>query len=298
MVAAFSSEWRIRVAMLLAASLPVVIALALTRLVPVDNQMPVAPISLRPAIVGSVQELHFLFSRYDYTWPPQQQVPALAVKTLPTGLAQLSVDEKKSTFFRILLPIIVAENARLELERDWLLRVKRGEFALDFRRLNRLAERYGLEAEREPGELVELLLHRVDTLPTGLVLAQAANESGWGTSRFSREVNNLFGQWTWNAAQGIVPLRRPDGASYFIRRFSDLHDSVRAYMHNLNSGHAYVRLRQMRAKMRAEGRSLDPVQLATGLERYSIRGEAYVDEIQAMILGNGLNKLGPLDLVH
>jgi Bax protein len=111
-------------------------------------------------------------------------------------------------------------------------------------------------------------------------------------------VNNLFGEWTWDEENGVIPRYRHQDATHYVRRFDSLRQSVNSYLHNLNSGHAYDTLRALRAKMRSEGEVLDPVRLAAGLENYSARGSEYVQEIQTMIRSNGLNKLGPLDLLH
>ncbi len=122
------------------------------------------------------------------------------------------------------------------------------------------------------------------------MLAQAANESAWGTSRFTRVANNLFGQWTWQAAHGIVPASRPEGERYLVRKFPSLRDSVRDYLYNLNVGHAYEGLRRLRHEMRRRGQPLDAAILAAGLSRYSGRGAAYVEEIRRIIRGNHRNK--------
>ena len=217
-------------------------------------------------------------------------------------MSVLEVERKKALFLRALLPLVLAENARMREERRWLEAVMAngGADAPAHReRLMQLAGNYGLGAGTdEPAVLMERLYRRVDVVPVGLVLAQAANESGWGTSRFSHEANNLFGEWTYNAGEGVLPRQRAEGADHFVRRFGDLRASVRSYIHNINSGRAYAQLRELRAQMRREGRELDPLQLATGLMRYSARGEAYVAEIRAMIRSNGLNTLGPMRLAR
>lgn len=294
-------DWR-RLPLLGSAFLsPIALALLLTLLVPADPFGGTIPV-LQPVTLASAQRLEALFDSVDYSWPPAGQVPALAITRIPEDMAELEVERKKGLFLRALLPLVLAENARLGSERRWLERLmdNPGEDAGAEREgLRRLAREYGLEsALNEPATLLTKLHKRIDVVPVGLVLAQAANESGWGTSRFSREVNNLFGEWTYKAGQGVVPRKRSDGARHFVRRFEDLRASVRSYMHNINTGRAYRPLRELRARMRREGRKLDPLLLATGLKRYSSRGETYVAEIQAMIQGNGLNTLGPLDLAR
>ncbi len=134
------------------------------------------------------------------------------------------------------------------------------------------------------------MLSRVDTIPEDLALAQAANESAWGTSRFSLVANNLFGQWTFIPGQGIIPKDRPEGETYEVRKFSTVYDSVRSYLLNLNTHQAYKQLRQLRTASRVNGQNPKGLKLAEGLLRYSTRGEDYVKELQAMIRFNQLSR--------
>jgi Bax protein len=200
------------------------------------------------------------------------------------------------------VPLVVVENERLHAERRWLEGIMRnGGFKDEPQRLRlqQLLGEYGLESDAGIDMALLKRLHlRIDVIPPGLVLAQAANESGWGTSRFSREVNNLFGEWTYRAEHGVMPLQRREEAGHYVRRFDSLRQSVRSYLNNLNRGRAYRGMRQLRASLRGEGQEPDALTLAAGLTRYSTRGEAYVAEIRAMILSNGLNDLGPLRLAR
>lgn len=289
------SQWRCRGAMALAVVFPVVLALLLSWYGLHQRSGPFSPVLLQPVIVGSSEQLESLFAHHAYSWPPQA-VPPLAIKSLPPDLGRLPVERKKSLFFRTLLPLIVAENARLSRERAWLQQLQERDDRHYPERLHALAREHRIDPEQPRDSLLSELLLRVDVVPAGLVLAQAANESGWGTSRFSREVNNLFGEWTWDASRGVLPQQRPENASHFVRRFDSLRQSVRSYLHNINSGRAYAKLRALRAKMRQQEKALDALVLAQGLERYSARGSDYVQEIQAMIRSNRLNKLGRLDL--
>ncbi len=141
----------------------------------------------------------------------------------------------------------------------------------------------------DPATLQELML-RVDAIPPALALAQAANESAWGTSRFSREANNLFGEWTYVATDGLVPKKRDPDKKHFVRKFESLQASIASYMNNLNRGHAYDKFRSIRAEMRKSNRPLSARKLAAGLVRYSERGEHYVKEIQRMIRHNKLDQ--------
>lgn len=130
---------------------------------------------------------------------------------------------------------------------------------------------------------IDKLLLRVDEIPASLVLAQAINESAWGRSRFAREGNNLFGQWCYTSGCGIVPLRRPVGASYEVQKFATVHDAVAAYFNNINSNQVYQKLWQTRAALRRGGKPLSGDALAVGLVNYSQRGAQYVNILQDII---------------
>jgi Bax protein len=132
------------------------------------------------------------------------------------------------------------------------------------------------------------LLKRVDTIPVSLALAQAANESAWGTSRFALEGNNLFGQWCYDEGCGLVPNRRRANASHEVQSFESIEAAVRAYFMNINTHDRYQGFRDLRFQMRSKEGELDPFALAWGLDGYSERGEAYVDEVQTIILQNDL----------
>ncbi len=130
------------------------------------------------------------------------------------------------------------------------------------------------------------LLKRVDIIPLELVLSQAAIESSWGTSRFAREGNNYFGQWCYEPNCGMVPSARPSGRTYEVKTFADPYDSIRAYFMNVNTNYAYVPLRDLREILRRSNKPLSGYELASGLELYSQRGEAYVLELQEIIRYN------------
>lgn len=259
------------------------------------------PHELRPVRVDQAAQLQRLFDRHDYRWPPQGTVPPLGTLSLPPDLDTLDVDEKKSLFLRALMPLVLAENTRLRQRREFIQdAMDRLETlsASERRRLDELMDLYGIEGNPDAPATQRRLLRRVDTIPPALVLAQAANESGWGTSRFAVEANNLFGIWTYDAAAGLRPDERNPDARHYVRAYPSLQRAVRDYLHNLNIGHAYGGLRRERAAMRARGESLDPLVLAGRLARYSERGADYVTEIRGMIRGNDLTRLGQLHLAQ
>ncbi|MGB9428784.1 MAG: glucosaminidase domain-containing protein [Gammaproteobacteria bacterium] len=262
----------------------------------------IAQAQLIPLKPPSAAALENIFSSEDYSWPPQDAVPPYAIQSLPYGLNTLNPDEKKTVFFRALLPIVLAENLRVWNQRVFLLQ-QFGGGRVDSQtdagqEMAAIADQYRVEGDLNDPKVRDILLGRVDIVPVALVLAQAAQESGWGTSRFALEGNNLFGIWTWDTDQGSVPVNRPGDANHLVRVYPDVQTSVRAYLHNINIGFAYVDFRDLRAQMRANGKPLDALQLAGALNRYSITGDAYIENIRAMIRNNELANLSNLSLAN
>ncbi|MFO8154994.1 MAG: glucosaminidase domain-containing protein [Thiohalospira sp.] len=253
--------------------------------------------------VGSAAEMAATFDAIGYDWPPGPVVPALTLAGLPSDMADLPATERKTLFLRVVLPSVLRENERLEAMRLFI-RTRLGTAtrpdpeSVEGARLARLIERYRVDPELPPERLRERLLHRVDRLPVGLVLAQAANESGWGTSRFAREGNNLFGVWTYTEGAGLRPEGAASDARHSVRIYPDLDASIRGYFYTVNVGRAYESLRDHRAELRAAGGPPSASELAAGLTRYSERGEAYVEELRSMLEFNGLPAmaLGTRDL--
>jgi len=196
-----------------------------------------------------------------------------------------NITEKKQTFFDALRPIIISQNQLINNQREKILLAQEKNKIQDW--LQPLAEKYNVEWSNDKPNWNQLLTH-IDTIPTELVMAQAANESAWGLSRFAQKGNNLFGQWCFKKGCGIVPGQRDSGANHEVRKFSSINDSVASYMHNLNSGRAYKDLRNLRSDLRSSDKPVDGHTLANGLLKYSSRGKAYVKEIQSMIKTNKL----------
>lgn len=252
--------------------------------------------------VPTAAALERAFNHYGFDWPPQpgDTVPPIMVDSLPDDLSDVKTDHRKSLFFRALLPIVLAEDRQLLRMRRFLKRAFAKKRLIpsgkDWERVQALARHFRVDGDPNDSAVRAQLLRRVDTVPPALVLAQAANESGWGTSRFAQEGNSLFGLWTYRSAAGIEPNDRSDGARHSVRTFPDLRSAVRSYLYNLNVGHAYLAFRGLRAAMRAQGRPLNALDLAVGLEHYSSRGDDYVAAIRQLILGNGLAHLNQLHL--
>jgi Bax protein len=203
------------------------------------------------------------------------------------------VQARKQRFFGYLLPLVKEENQRLADIRQRLNYIHehvRWHEAINMEDrvwLEGVVEEFRIpEEDVQSPAFWETALRRVDTLPEMLVLVQAANESAWGTSRFAREGNNLFGQWCFRQGCGLVPQDRPAGATYEVARFDSVSESIGSYMHNLNTGYTYRELREIRAAMRANGRQPGADELARGLSSYSERGQEYIDELRSMIRHN------------
>lgn len=217
------------------------------------------------------------------------------IKTqLPDFTTYPDVKEKKKAFFEFLRPMVKQENARLRKERKYLIDIfskrtskklsKEEKEWIDHKVEVLRIKNFNLDSATSRQEL----LVKVDEIPESLFLAQAADESGWGTSRFAREGNNLFGQWCYSKGCGLVPKNRNPGATHEVQRFETVNDAVSSYVTNINRNDAYVPFRKLRAKDRSDGKELSGYQLADGLVKYSERGEAYVHEIKEMILKNNL----------
>lgn len=215
----------------------------------------------------------------------------LSSGNLPDMEAYPAGEERKAAFFGYLAPIVAANNADILRDRE-ILQAMADELDADGSlsfwqqyRLRSLAEKYALEDDdADPAQRVRRLLRRADAVPLPLVLVQAAKESGWGTSRFAREANNLFGQWCFETGCGVVPERRAEGAVHEVRQFDSVDDAVAAYLRNINTGSAYRALREMRSAQRRAGEKPGAMTLADGLLFYSERREDYVNEVKRMIV--------------
>ena len=243
-----------------------------------------------------LEELQTFFKSHGYTWERLENgVPPFIITRFPEDLNhRVKAEDKKQSFLLSLLPMVLLANQaiaaeRLEIE-TLLERHDRGELtAFEQQRLLEIADYYKITGNPLTDRRIRaMLLHRIDILPPSLVLAQAATESGWGTSRFAREGNNLFGQRTYRTGNGIVPAQRAEGATYEVKRFGNLFASVRSYMRNLNTHSAYRELREVRARLRRSGSELDCTALAAGLDAYSERNGHYIAYVRSIIRDNDL----------
>jgi len=232
--------------------------------------------------------------------PEQSAIKSPAVPVeVKTGATDQTVKSdsmsagKKHEFISTLLPYIEEENRRLialrksvgamfdKIERDRALSTS------EQQQISKLASKYRVKGD----PLVDVtargeMLRKIDIIPSSLALAQAANESAWGESRFAQQANNLFGIWTYDQDKGLKPKRREEGKTHLVRIFDDFGESVRYYMYTLNSHPAYQELRQIRQQLRVSNQVIEGRKLAAGLEKYSAKGRVYIDLIQSLIEQN------------
>lgn len=208
---------------------------------------------------------------------------------------------RKQAFYDYLLPKVYKSNQQIMRERQWLLMLRHKvleDQPLTDQELDALAKfeaRYRTNGKGNIAARVGKLLERVDVVPASLVVAQAANESAWGTSRFAREANNFFGIWCFYEGCGIKPSQRREDMSHEVAAFPTVEEGVRYYMRTINTHRAYDELREMRAASRRHNQSFAGEQLAVGLVNYSERGTDYVKEIQSMIRQNRLHRFSRAD---
>ncbi|HEA52853.1 hypothetical protein LCGC14_0884140 [marine sediment metagenome] len=218
------------------------------------------------------------------------KLPAWAREDLPDFSGYQDATEKKVAFFSFLYPRIVLANSRILIERDYLDSLASKTTLSKQEHAWLAAQSKRLRVEDEPGSPAQfaLLKKRLDIIPPSLILAQAANESAWGTSRFAIRGNNLFGQWCFSKGCGLVPKSRVEGASHEVASFASPYHSVRAYIQNLNRHTSYQGLRDTRFEDRKASDPLSGLALARGLASYSERGQEYVNDIRSMIRYNNL----------
>jgi Bax protein len=198
-----------------------------------------------------------------------------------TGITD--IENKKKRFFNFMRPIIEEENASILKLRNKLLTAKKQSNNKKF--VTRIAQSYSTDWNPD-NENWDKLLERVDMIAPELALAQSANETAWGQSRFAQQGNNFFGQWCYKKGCGLIPANRNRGATHEVAQFNNVNESVRSYIKNINTGRAYASLRKIREKNRTTGKMPDAIAQAGGLVNYSERGKKYVSEIRSLIRAN------------
>ena len=223
-----------------------------------------------------------------------QKVKPIYLTKLPKDLKTLGDTKKKrELFIKIVLPLILNENDKITEDRKKLFKILGKNFNTVGERvwLQRRFREYKIE-DQDSGKLKM----RMDIIPVSIALAQAANESGWGTSRFALEGNALFGQWTWSK-KGISPKNKDPDQSHKVLQFQILKASVRAYKNNLNTHNAYKEFRETRAKLRQENKRIIGLDLTKYLKNYAAIGEKYVVIIEDIIENNSLTDFDKADLL-
>jgi Bax protein len=257
-----------------------------------------------------------LFDRLGYTQKAWQagirEIPRIYLGDVPDtwrerSAKELSVADKKRLFFRLIAPIVLRINELILEDRtrakELIERLTQDQSLTpdDQAWLTQLAERYKVpqaKGERLTSDSFAELLARVDIVPPSLALAQAATESGWGTSRFAAEGNSLFGQWTWG--KGLKPAEQRTSAlgDYRVASFDSTAQAAYSYALNLNVAPAYRDLRLKRADLRRQNLRISGLVLADTLRNYSERRQAYVDDLKAFIRNNRLDDADAAYLRH
>ena len=206
---------------------------------------------------------------------------------LPKDLNTIkSVKDKKETFLQILLPLVVAENKKIKEDREYLLKILKDNESVEGKKwLNKKYKAYKVSDKN-----ISELLKKIDIIPTSIALAQAAKESGWGTSRFALEGNAIYGQWTWNG-DGIEPLEKTKDQNHKILKFPLLRASVKAYINNLNTHAGYKNFRTKRSELRKQNKKLEGLELIHELENYAQTGKEYTRILEQIIKQNDLDEL-------
>jgi uncharacterized FlgJ-related protein len=257
-----------------------------------------------------------LFDRLGYTQKAWQagvrEIPRVYLEDVPDtwrerGAKELSAAEKKKLFFRLIAPIVLRINELIIEDRvrakELTGRLAHGQSVTpdDQAWLTELAVKYKMlesTSERLDSDAFAELLMRVDVVPPSLSLAQAATESGWGTSRFAARGNSLFGQWTWGKGLKPAEQRTSELGDYRIAAFDSTAQAAYFYALNLNTQRAYRDLRLKRADLRRQNLRISGTVLAETLRNYSERGQAYVDDLKALIRQNRLDDADDAYLRH
>ena len=209
---------------------------------------------------------------------------------------QNNFSDKKIKFIETVIPLVAFENHKILLERKKLLNIKNFlslEKTLknhDLKYLNKISKRYKIISKNKHKiDLINELLVNVNIIPNSIVLAQAANESGWGTSRFAKEYNALFGQYTYDEDNGVVPFQREEGKKHLIKNFTSINKSVESYFKNINSHYAYKKFRKLRSQLNDLSNDFNIKILTNALDVYA-EDKSYVETINKIIDSNNLNQ--------
>ena len=252
--------------------------------------------AILPDLNLKTQTVLNLFKDVNYdlnTVRDKKTVKPIYFTQFPKDLDEIeNIQLKKETFIKIVLPLIVAENEKILDDRLKLKKISSRKITTDEEK-TWLRQKF-LEYKVKKGSMSDLR-NRMDIIPASIALAQAAKESGWGTSRFALEGNAIFGQWTWSG-QGIEPLLRDKTKKHKILRFPILRASVKSYKNNLNTHKSYVKFREKRSEMRQKNKKINGLELTETLKNYAETGSEYTKILEQIIKQNQLMDFEPVRL--
>ena len=236
----------------------------------------------------TTSEIDSLFDEVDYDLKDVRKtklVKPVDIGLLPKEIKNIANTKKrKEMFIKIILPLIVKENSKIRIDRKRLFTIlnKNSNTDIEKKWLEKKYKQYGVRQND-----LSTLKIRMDEIPVSLAIAQAAKETGWGTSRFALKGNALFGQWTWSG-EGLKPKNADKGKDHKVMKFHSLQLSVRAYLRNLNTHSTYKNLRKARTELRNQNKPLDSVILSKHLDKYAETGNQYIEVLQKIIEQNNL----------
>jgi len=236
----------------------------------------------------SAATIEQLFKDTNYTLKDVRKnkfVKPINLDLLPNEMKMIeNIKQKKNLFIQIVLPLILKENTQIRLDRKKLFVIlnKSNNSEAEKKWLNMKFKQYGVKSK----DLFTLKI-RMDEVPISLAIAQAAKETGWGTSRFALEGNALFGQWTFSG-EGLKPLAIDGDKTHKVMKFQILQASIRAYQRNLNTHSSYKKFRKLRALARENNEKLDSLILADSLDKYAATGKEYTEILKKIIKQNAL----------
>ena len=236
----------------------------------------------------SVSEINSLFKQVNYNLKDVRDtklIKPINIGLLPNEIKNIgNTKQRKDLFIKIVLPLIVKENNKIRIDRKRLFAIlnKNSNSNIEKKWLEKKYKQYGVMQN----DLSSLKI-RMDEIPTSLAIAQAAKETGWGTSRFALRGNALFGQWTWSG-EGLKPKNAKKGEDHKVMKFHSLQLSVRAYLRNLNTHASYKNLRSARTSLRNQNKNLDSLVLSDHLDKYAETGSQYIEVLQKIIVQNKL----------
>jgi len=236
----------------------------------------------------TTSEIESLFREVNYNLKDVRDtklVKPIDIGLLPNEIKNIANTKKrKDIFIKIVLPLIVKENNKIRVDRKRLFTIlnKNSNSNIEKKWLEKKYKQYGVRKND-----LSTLKIRMDEIPVSLAIAQAAKETGWGTSRFALKGNALFGQWTWSG-EGLKPKNADEGKDHKVMKFHSLKLSVRAYLRNLNTHSTYKKLRKARTELRNQNKPLDSLILSKHLDKYAETGSQYIEVLQKIIEQNNL----------